>query len=76
VNVFGVGPLKKLIGIMHWIQDYLCIGKVPNHNNFSNDELAQALACAQICKSDLHLVDTNTKVADPGKFKDEQKWPE
>jgi hypothetical protein len=24
----------------------------------------------------LELVDTNTKAADPGKFKDERKWPE
>jgi hypothetical protein len=73
---FGVGRLKKLIDIMHWIQDYLRIGKVLDHNEFSNEELAQALVRAQIRKSDLGLVDTNTKAADPGKFKDERKWPE
>jgi hypothetical protein len=73
---FGVGHLKKLLSMMHWIQDHYCIGKIPDHNKFSNDELAQALVCAQICKSDLNLVDTNTKVADPGKFKDKRKWPE
>jgi hypothetical protein len=73
---FGVRCFKKLIGVMHWIQEYLCIGEVPDHNNFSDDELAQALARAQIRKSNLDLVDTNTKAMDSGKFKDKQKWPE
>jgi DNA-directed RNA polymerase subunit H (RpoH/RPB5) len=68
---FGVGRLKKLIGVMHWIQDHYRIGAVPDHNEFSEEELAQALVRAQIRKSDLDLVDTNTKAADPGKFKDE-----
>jgi hypothetical protein len=67
---FGVGCLKKLIGVMHWIQDHYCIGKIKDHNKFSKDEPMQALVCAQICKSDLDLVDTNTKAADPSKFKD------
>ena len=31
---------------------------------------------AQIRKSDMELVVTNSKAADPGKFKDERKWPE
>ena len=35
-----------------------------------------ALSLAQICKSDIELVTTNSKAADPGKFKDERKWPE
>jgi uncharacterized membrane protein YgcG len=73
---FGVGRLKKLIGVMHWIQDHYRVGAVPDHNEFSEEELAQALVRAQIRKSDLDLVDTNTKAADPGKFKDERKWPE
>jgi hypothetical protein len=33
---FGVGCLKKLIGMMHGIQDYFCIGKVPDHNAMRN----------------------------------------
>lgn len=35
-----------------------------------------AQSCAQICKSDLDLVNTNLKVADLEKFKDKQKWLE
>ena len=31
---------------------------------------------AQVRKSDIELVTTNSKAADPGKFKDERKWPE
>ncbi len=38
--------------------------------------LLEALTLAQIRKSDLELVVTSTKVADPGKFKDKRKWPE
>jgi len=33
------------------------------------------LSLAQIRKSDIELVTTNSKSADPGKFKDERKWP-
>ena len=36
----------------------------------------EMLSLAQIRKSDLELVVTNTKVADPEKFRDERKWPE
>ena len=35
-----------------------------------------ALSLAQIRKSDIELVTTNSKAADPGKFKDKHKWPE
>ena len=34
------------------------------------------MSLAQIRKSDIDLVATNSKAADPGKFKDERKWPE
>jgi hypothetical protein len=73
---FGLGRTKKLTGLMHWILDcFRCIDD-PNHTIFDEDALAEAQSCARICKSDLELVDTNTKAADPGKFKDERKWPD
>ena len=74
--VFGLGRTKKLTGVMHWVQDCFRSSDVPNHNNFDEAALYQALSLAQVRKSDIELVTTNSKAADPGKFKDERKWPE
>ena len=40
------------------------------------EALAKAQSHALVHKSDINLVDTNSKVANPSKFKDEHKWPE
>ena len=74
--IFGLGRTKKLTGVMHWIQDCHHTSDVPDHNNFNKQVLAEVQSSALIRKSDIDLVDTNTKAADPGKFKDECKWPE
>jgi hypothetical protein len=74
--IFGLGRTKKLTGVMHWIQDCHHTSDVPDHNNFNEQALAEAQSCALVCKPDIDLVDTNTKAADPRKFKDECKWPE
>ena len=73
---FGLGRTKKLQGVMHWIQDGYRTSDVLDHNMFNNLELAEAQGRVLVRKSDIDLVDTNTKAADPGKFKDERKWPE
>ncbi|KAI2500072.1 hypothetical protein MHU86_14399 [Fragilaria crotonensis] len=74
--VFGLGRTKKLTGVMHWVQDRFRANDVPSHEDFNEPALFEALSLAQIRKSDIDLVDTNTKAANPGKFKDERKWPE
>jgi hypothetical protein len=74
--VFGLGRTKKLTGVMHWVQDCYRADDAPDHGNFTMAALYEALSLAQIRKSDIELVTTNTKAADPGKFKDERKWPE
>jgi hypothetical protein len=74
--IFGLGRIKKLTGVMHWIQDCHRTNDVPDHNNFDEEALTEAQSRALVRKSDIDLVDTNTKAADPGKFKDERKWPE
>lgn len=61
---------------MHWIQDCFRANDNPNHVSFNEEVLYQALSLAQVRKSDIELVATNSKAADPGKFKDERKWPE
>jgi hypothetical protein len=62
---------------MHWIHDCFRASDAPHdHASFNDEALYQALSLAQIRKSDIELVTTNSKAADPGKFKDERKWPE
>jgi hypothetical protein len=73
---FGLGRVKKLTGLLHWIQDCFRTDDTPDHTLFDDDALAEAQSRAHVRKSDLELVDTNAKAADPGKFKDERKWHE
>ncbi len=61
---------------MHWVQDCYRASDIPNHEHFDEEVLFEALSMAQIRRSDMELVATNSKAADPGKFKDERKWPE
>ena len=74
--VFGMGRTKKLMGVMHWVQDCYRASDIPNHTSFNDEVLLEALGLAQVRKSDIDLVATNAKAVDPGKFKDERKWPE
>ena len=74
--VSGLGRTKKLTGVMHWVQDCHRASDIPNHENFVEETMYEALSLAQIRKSDIELVTTNSKAADPGKFKNERKWPE
>ena len=73
---FGLGHTKKLTGLMHWVQDCFCTNDYPEYTTFNDEQLAKAQSRALVCKADIDLVDTNTKVADPGKFEEERKWPE
>jgi hypothetical protein len=70
--VFGLGRTKKLVGVLHWIQDCSRADDVPDHANFNKALLYESLSLAQIRKLDIELVTSNTKAANPGKFKDEQ----
>jgi hypothetical protein len=57
---------------MHLVQDCFCTNNNPNNMIFNEEALAEAQSRTLICKSDIDLVDTNTKAADPGKFRDER----
>ena len=74
--VFSLGRTKKLTGVTHWVQDCFRANNVPDHADFNEPSLYEALSLAQTRKSHIDLVDTNTKAANPGKFKDKRKWPE
>ncbi|KAI2506383.1 hypothetical protein MHU86_8009 [Fragilaria crotonensis] len=74
--VFGLGRTKKLVGAMHWVQDCYRSNDQPEQVPFDEQALFGALSLSQVRKSDVELVATNAKAVDPGKFKDERKWPE
>ena len=67
--------------MMHWVQDFYRCSKQPTIDDFvTANNFKQALSTAaqraSLRKVDTDQVDTISKVADPGKLKDERKWPE
>ena len=78
---FGMRRTKWLIAMMHWVQDFSRCSRQPTIDDFvmAND-FKQALSTtaqrASLCKVDTDQVYTISKAADPGKLKDERKWPE
>ena len=78
---FGMRCIKWLIAMMHWCQDHQCCSEEPDIADFANaDTFKEALQVsaqrALLRKNDSDQVDTISKAADPGKFKDEKKWPD
>ena len=79
--IFGMRRIKWLISMMHWTQDHQRCSEDPDLNDIANaDEFKQALLVstqrASLRKTDAEQVDTISKAADPGKFKDEKQWPD
>ena len=78
---FGMRRTKWLIAMMHWVQDSYRCSKQPTiddfvaANNFKQ-VLSTAAQRASLCKVDTNQVDTISTATDPGKLKDERKWPE
>ena len=79
---FGMRRIKWLIAIkMHWCQDHQPCSEEPDIADFANadtfKEVLQVSAQRSLLrKNDSDQVDTISKPADPGKFKDEKKWPD
>ena len=61
---------------MDWVHDCYRSSDIPNHEQFDDEALFEALSMAQTSRSDMELVATNSKAADQGNFKDKHKWPE
>ena len=74
--VFDLGRIKKLVGAVHWVQGCYQTNDAPDHNNFNDAALNDALCLSQVRKSDIELVSPNTKAIDPGKFMDTRRWLE
>lgn len=71
---------SSVIGLIHWAQDYQRIGKEPTivgiHDAIQfRSALDEAYERADVRKVEKDQSDTVSKAADPGKFKDERKWP-
>ena len=78
---FGMRRTKWLIAMMHWVQDFSRCSKLPTIDDYvtANDfkqALSTAAQRASLRKVDTDQVDTISKAANPGKLKNERKWPE
>ena len=79
--IFGVRRTKYLIGMVHWVQDFARVSEIPNLDVFADNvafrlALDEAFDRADVRRIEKDQSDTVSKAADPGKFKDERKWPE
>ena len=77
--IFGMRQIKWFLGLMHWVQDQnRCSGPPTAADVVEDDILKEVLNVsirrAALCKADDDQVETISKAADPGKFKDERKW--
>ena len=79
--IFGLRRIRYLIGLIHWVQDFGRTGQTPTIVDINNDAqfretLDEAYYRADVRKIEKDQSDTVSKAADPGKLKDERKWPE
>ena len=79
--IFGLRRIRYMIGLIHWVQDFGRVGEEPTLEGVENAEqfktmLDEAYQRADVRKIEKDQSDTVSKAADPGKFKDERKWPE
>ena len=78
---FGLRRIKLLFGVMHWVQDQdrcyrnASTGNIADANEF-REIIDISIQRAALRKVEDDQVDTISKAADPGKFKDERKWPD
>ena len=78
---FGLRCIKLLIGVMHWVQDQdrcyrnASTGNIADANEF-REVIDISIQRTALRKVEDDQVDMISKAADPGKFKDERKWPD
>ena len=79
--IFGIRRIRYMIGLIHWVQDFIRIDEHPTIEGIDGAEalkvaLDMAYQRADVRKIEKDQSDTVSKAADPGKFKDERKWSE
>ena len=78
---FGLRRIKLLIRAMHWVQDQdrcyrnASTGNIADANEF-REVIDISIQRTALRKVEDDQVDTISKAADPGKFKDKRKWPD
>ena len=78
---FGLWHIKVLIGVMHCVQDQdhcyrnASTGNIADANEF-REVIDISIQRAALRKVENDQVDMISKAVDPGKFKDERKWPD
>ena len=80
-TIFGLRRIRYLIGLIHWVQDFGRVGETPTIEGINGmaelrTVLDTAYYRADVRKIEKDQADTVSKAADPGKLKDERKWPE
>lgn len=82
---FGLHKISLILGLIHWVQDHVHCSEVLSLDAFDingDGKDFQAVLDidhnrAQVVrKVEVDQIDAASKAADPGKFKDERKWPE
>ena len=80
--IFGIRRIRYLIGLIHWVQDFGRIGEEPSIDGIVNTVDFRAVLDIAYYRADVRRkiendqADTVSKATDPGKLKDERKWPE
>ncbi|KAI2510965.1 hypothetical protein MHU86_3437 [Fragilaria crotonensis] len=80
-TIFGLKRTRYLIGLIHWVQDFARVGETPSLDGIEDAMQFKAVLDIASYRADVRKVekeqsDTVSKAADPGKFKNERKWPE
>jgi hypothetical protein len=80
-TIFGLKRTRHLIGLIHWVQDFARVGETPSLDGIEDAVSFRAVLDIASYRADVRRVekdqsDTVSKAADPGKFKNERKWPE
>jgi hypothetical protein len=79
-TIFGLKRTRYLIGLIHWVQDFARVGETPSLDGIEDAAQFRAVLDIASYRADVRKVekdqsDTVSKAADPGKFKNERKWP-
>ena len=78
---FGLCRIKLLLGVMHWVQDQDRCYRMASINDVQDADEFRGILNVAIQRAALRnveddQVETISKAANPGKFKDKRKWPD
>ena len=73
--IFGNGRIRRLKGLMHWVQDAYRCNRKPDHTKFTRDAITTAIERADGRKDELDLSDIVAKATKPDNFTKEKEWP-